>query len=317
VAQNRDRLFSTDDWVEIYRTADEWEVRLVQATLGNQQIRCRPVPDRETGQTRLLVAPDDEIEAREIVSRIGLAITESQYTTRPEAQEERRHATDEEVPLPRATPTALEELVIAEREGIGRIVHYFEQGYELQVGPEPYGIVEEARWEEFTDFSAQRQEFSILLKHEYPTLFQWLKQKKLMAEFIRLVESTYREVPPPNPRRERQRAPTSDSIDVDDSRVSNLAKLSLGLAIVSLLFIWSDPWYVSFSLALFAFVSGLFSKYRIDNSNGRLKGAWFAFIAGIVACIVIVLALTWKPHRPSPSDASGQAATLFTHSPNV
>ncbi len=316
MAQDTDLLFSTDDWVEIYRTADEWEVRLIQATLGNQQIRCRPVHHQRQHQTILFVSPDDQVEALEIVSQIGLAIANSQHVIHQDEREQqpRTHSAVEESELPKATPTAVEEMVIAEREGIGNIVHYINRGYELQVGPEPYGIVEEDRWEEFTDFSAQRQEFSILLKHEYPTLFQWLKQKKLMAEFIRLVESTYRDVPPPRLQRNRRQSSPADLTDVTDAKTYELAKLSFGLSLVSLLLIVSLPWYVSFTFALLAFITGFIAKYQIDASDGRLKGTLLAFIAGFIACIVIVIALTWKQHQTSQAGAlDRQSARLFTH----
>jgi hypothetical protein len=285
VAQNTE----TSNWVEIYRTADEWEVKLVQATLANQHIRCRPIHIREERQVMLLVAPEDEVEALEIVSRIGLAITVDQARN---DQTSRAETAVEETELPRATPATVENMLIAEREGIGAIVHYIGRGYELQVGPEPYGMVEEDRWEEFTDFSAQRQEFAMLLKHEYPMLFQWLKQRKLMSEFIRLVESTYREVPPPRPREVRQ--PSTDAADAtetDGTRTSNLAKLSLGLSLISVVAKLSFPWYACLALALLGFVTGFIAKYRIDDSDGHLKGKPLALIAGIIACIVIVSAI--------------------------
>ena len=47
VAQNSDLLFSTDDWVEIYRTTDEWESNLIQTMLCNKQIRCLHLPGKQ------------------------------------------------------------------------------------------------------------------------------------------------------------------------------------------------------------------------------------------------------------------------------
>lgn len=286
MAQNTE----TSNWVEIYRTADEWEVKLVQATLANQHIRCRPIHIQGEQEVMLLVAPEDEVEALEIASRIGLAITVDQASN---DQPSRADTAVEETDLPSATPTAVEVMLIAEREGIGAIVHYIGRGYELQVGPEPYGMVEEDRWEEFTDFSAQRQEFSILLKHEYPTLFQWLKQDKLMAEFIRLVESTYREVPPPRP---REVSPPSldegeDTTASDGTRTSELAKLSLGLSLISVVARLSLPWYAGFTLACLGFGIGFIAIYQIDNSDGILKGKPLTLGAAVIACIVIVSAI--------------------------
>ena len=314
MANHSDQLFSTDDWVEIYRTTDEWEVKLIQATLGNQQIRCRPDYNRKERQTTLFVAPEHQIEALELVSRIGLAITDNQNAAQQLEEDEagrrtahRTAAKDNQIP--KATPTALEEITVAEREGIGEIVHYIGQGYELHVGPEPYNIVDEDRWEEFTDFSAQRHEFSILLKHEYPELFQWLKYGKLMGEFIRLVESTYRDVPPPRRRHDRQPAQSCRIADVEsstnaaDAKVCPIAKLSLWFSLASLLaVILQLPWYASITFSLLAIGAALGGKYRIDASRGGFKGKPIALIAIIVACIVIVI--TWQQHQSSPSESA-------------
>ena len=323
MAQNNDLLFSTDDWIEIYRTTDEWEAKLIQATLGNQQIRCRPEYKRDPGGQRqiiLFIAPDDQVESLEIVSRAGLAITNEEY--------ENRHGEDEsdtplaralnasESDLPKATPTSVEAITIAEREGIGKIVHHVGQGYELQVGPEPYGMVEEGRWEEFTDFSAQRQEFSILIRHEHPTLFQWLRQEKLMAEFIRLVESTYREVPPPRPRNRQRTTSASANAGAADAQISSLAKFSLWVALVSLAgVIIHLPWYASLILALVAAGTGFVAKYQINVSNGTLKGSLIALLAVIIACIVIAIA--WKQHRSSRPESSDLQSAFLRASSRV
>ena len=77
-----DLLFNTSDWVEIYRTTDEWESKLVQTTLRNQHIRCRPTYERGTDgqrQITLSVSPDDQVEALEVVSDINLAIADEEH----------------------------------------------------------------------------------------------------------------------------------------------------------------------------------------------------------------------------------------------
>ncbi|MCZ6680111.1 MAG: hypothetical protein O7E52_23010 [Candidatus Poribacteria bacterium] len=310
MAQDTDLLFNTPDWVEVYRTTDEWESNLIQTMLSNQQIRCRPEHTRGDGGQRqiiLFVDPEDQVAALEIVSQIGLAVTDDEYEKRREAsgnQVERDYDFQSESELPQATPASVEAIMIAEREGIGKIAHHVGRGYELQVGPVPYYMVEEDRWEEFTDFSAQRQEFSILLHHEYPNLSQWLKQGKLMAEFIHLVESTYRDVAPPRPRNQRRTPSSSPNPDTTDARISNLAKFSLWVSLVSLAGVLIDlPWYASLTLSLLAAATGFVAKYRIDASGGSLKGSVIAFLAIIIACIVI--AITWKQHQssqPEPSD---------------
>ena len=298
-----DLLFNTSDWIEIYRTTDEWESNLVQTTLRNQHVRCRPTYERDADGKRQIVLSvfhDDQVEALEVVSDINLAIADEEHAAHEAAtdyQRNRRNPPHEDEP-PKAAPTAFGEVSIAEREGIGRIMHYQGRGYELQVGTEPYGIVEENRWEEFIDLSAQRQEFSMLLRHEYPHLFQWLKAQKLMPEFIRLVESTYREVPPPRHRNQQQdtatSAVTSNSAQVV-VRISFFAKLSLGLALISLLtvILQFQP-YAGLGLSLLAVITGIGAKFHINSSNNAFKGGRLAILAIIIACIAIALRISFS-----------------------
>ena len=74
----------TNEWVEIHRTSDEWEAQLIQTTLSAQQIRCRPIELKAERQTALLVAPEHEVEAMELVSRIGVAVTDSEMSAQSE-----------------------------------------------------------------------------------------------------------------------------------------------------------------------------------------------------------------------------------------
>ena len=293
-----DSLFSTVDWVEIYRTTDEWESNLVQTTLKNQHIQCRPTRERDADGKRqiiLSVSRDDQVEALEIVSDINLAIANEEHAERETAKVPPRNHPNPPImnEPPKAAPTVFEEVTIAEREGIGRIIHYPGRGYELQVGPEPYGIIEESRWNEFIDLSAQRQEFSMLLRHEYFQLFQWLKAQKLMAEFIRLVESTYREVPPP--RRRNQQPDAAAALDSSSSgeaavRISLFAKASLGIALISLSSaIFRFQWSVGYGLSLLAIVTGIAAKFHIDSRGGALKGGRIVMLAVIIAGVAIVL----------------------------
>ena len=184
----------TSNWVEIYRTNDEWEIKLIQATLGTQQIRCRPVQVKRERQTALFVAPEHEVTALEFVSRIDVAIAnnevEKQSGETAAKLKQRDMAAVAEEELMSADSG---EMVLAQREDIGSVVYVAGHGYELRVGPEPYTTVAERDWEEFTDYSAQRQEFFILLRHEYPELFDWIQQEKLLAEFTRLIEMTYQD----------------------------------------------------------------------------------------------------------------------------
>ena len=310
MAHHSDELFSTDEWVEIYRTEDEWEVKLIEATLQNQQIRCRPDYDRKLRQTTIFVAPEHQVDALELVSRIGLVITDNQSTT-PRSDEDEwgrnqssHQAIDGDNNLPEAAAPVLEEVTVAEREGIGAIIHYIGRGYELHVGPEPYGIVEEERWEEFTDLSAQRQEFSILLRHEYPELLAWLKYEKLMAEFLRLVESTYREVPPPRGQRGRESnqshsATQHPETNSPEAKVPQIAKFSLWLSLVSLLAAFIQlPLYACTVLSVLAIGLALLGAYRINTEDSGVKGTPVVLIAIILA--LFALAVGWKQSQPSP-----------------
>ncbi len=317
MAQNNDLLFSTENWAEIYRTADEWESNLIQTMLGNEQIRCRPEYTRDADRRRqiiLYVDSEDLVDALEIVSRTGLALTNEEYEDQHVDGEssvhlERAAETSERAPSQEA-PTDGKTVVIAERAGIGRIVHHIGRGYELQVGETPYYMVEEDRWEEFTDFSAQRQEFSILMRHEYPNLSQWLRQDKLFAEFIHLVESTYRDVPPSRPQNQQQT--DSENASAVDTQTSDLAKFGLWVSLVSLLgVIVNLPWYASVILALVAIITGCIAKYQIDRSDGRLTGNLLAFLAIVIACVAIAVAWRQSQSSPLPESSDLQSASLL------
>ena len=319
MAQNNDLLFSTDDWVEIYRTTDEWESNLIQTMLSNEQIRCRPDYIRNADRQRqiiLSVHPDDRVDALEIVSKTGLAITNEEYESQHADDASDFHleraASSSESDLPQETPTTGEATIIATREGVGKIAHHVGRGYELQVGPTPHYMVQEDRWEEFIDFSAQRQEFSILIRHEYPNLSQWLRQENLLQEFIRLVESTYRDVPPSQPQHQQQTESTPDGANAADAQISGLAKFGLWVSLVSLLgVIVQLPWYASMILALLAAITSCVAKFQIDRSDGTLKGNLIAFLAIIIACIVIAIA--WGQRQPSLPEPSDLQSAFLPH----
>lgn len=291
---------STPEWVEIHRTSDEWEVKLIQASLSAQQIRCRPIELREERQTALLVEPEHEVEAMELVSRIGVAVTDNEMATQSEEAAEalkRRDMTvTQDDTKQQADSGDSTELILAEREGIGSVVYVAGQGYELRVGPEPYATVAENDWEEFTDFSAQRQEFVILLRHEYPELFEWIQDGKLLADFIRLIEMTYQEGAPTLP----HRSSAIDTEELDATPYHPLAQLSLTIAVISLIAVlFQIPWQVNLVLAVVAVASAVAAKYQIDASNGASTGIPMALSAIVLACLVVVFAW-WLSQRPAP-----------------
>ena len=292
---------NTDEWIEIHRTNDEWEVKLIQATLNAQQIRCRPIELKQERQTALLVAPEHEVEAMELVSRIGVAVADNEMAMRSEETAEALKQRDMAVVQDETQRSVLEdstELLIAEREGVGSVVYVAERGYELRVGPEPYITVAERDWEEFTDFSAQRQEFVILLRHEYPDLFEWIQEEKMLAEFIRLIEMTYQEGAP-IPAAHRQGSP-SDAEEFDGPPYHPLAQLSLTVAVVSLIAVlFQVPWLVNLVMAVVAVASAVVAKYQIDASDGKSTGIPMALSGIVLACLVVVFAW-WLNQRPEP-----------------
>ena len=291
---------NTPEWIEIHRTNDEWEVKLIQATLSAQQIRCRPLELKEEGQTALLVEPEHEVAAMELVSRIGVAVTDNEMTMQSEETAETLKQRDMAVvqdETQQALPEDSTELLIAEREGVGSVIYVTGKGYELRVGPEPHVTIPESDWEEFTDFSAQRQEFVILLRHEYPDLFEWIQEGKLLAEFIRLIEMTYQDGAPIPVSRHNS---VSNTEELDATPYHPLAQLSLTVAVVSLIAVlFQVPWYVNLVLAVVAVASAVVAKYQIDMSDGKSTGIPMALSGIVLACLVVVFAW-WLGQRPEP-----------------
>ena len=180
-----------------------------------------------------------------------------------------------------------------------------DMGMNCALGPEPYTTVAEKDWEEFTDYSAQRQEFFILLRHEYPELFDWIQQEKLLAEFTRLIEMTYQDgvfipVPP------RQYAVPSDAEKTGATPYNSFAQLSLTVAVVSLITVlFSVPWQVNLVLFIVALVSGMIALFRIrmqtdrDTDGEKTVGVPMVLSAIVLACLVVVFSW-WLDQRPEP-----------------
>ena len=238
----------------------------------------------------------------ELVSRIGVAVTDSEMVARSEetaeALKQRDMAVVQDDTTAVSEPGDSSELTMAAREGIGSVVYIAGRGYEIRVGPEPHVTVPESDWEEFTDFSAQRQEFVILLRHEYPDLFEWIQEEKLLAEFIRLIEMTYQEGAP-TPVSHRQ-GDTSGTEELDATPYHPLAQLSLTVAVVSLIAVlFQVPWTVNLVLAVATIVSAVVAKSQIDASDGQSTGIPMALSAMVLACLVVVFAW-WLAQRPEP-----------------
>lgn len=310
-----EEVSDTSNWIEIYRTADEWEIKLIIATLTAQQIRCRPIQLKQERQTALFVAPEHEVSALELVSRIDVAITDNEVTMqsgdRAEALKQRDMAavTEENQQL----TTESGETILSQREDIGSVVYVEKRGYELRVGPEPYITIAETDWEEFTDFSAQRQEFGMLLRHEYPSLYDWIQEEKLLAEFTRLIEMTYQDGSP-IPLPTRQYTDISDGEELDTTPYNGFAQLSLTVAVISLLTVlFRVPWQVNSVLAIVVVLSGVIAFFQIrmqaerDIEGEKTGGNMMAFGAIVLACLVVVFSW-WLDQRPEPETPENPAA---------
>lgn len=296
----------TSNWIEIYRTADEWEVKLILATLAAQQIRCRPIQVKKQRQTVLFVAPEHEVTAMELVSRIDVAIADNEMTmqskeTAKALQQRDMAAVTEENPQ---LTTESGETLLAQREDIGSVVHVERQGYELRVGPEPYITIPDNDWEEFTDFSAQRQEFVMLLRHEYPALYDWIQNEKLLSEFTRLIEMTYQDGSP-IPVTHRQYTQSTDD-EIDETPFNGFAQLSITVAVISLLTVlFRVPWQANAVLAGVVLLSAIIAFFQIRmqaerNIEGEKPGGNMLALSAIILSCLVVLFSWWLDQRPEP-----------------
>ena len=138
----------------------------------------------------------------------------------------------------------------------------------------------------------------ILLRHEYPELFEWIQEEKLLAEFIRLIEMTYQDgAPIPVSRRYGNAA---DAEEFDGVPYHPLAQLSLTVAVVSLILVlFQVPWSVNLVLAVAAVAAAVVAKYQIDVSEGKSVGTPMALSAIVLACLVVVFAW-WLDQRSEP-----------------
>ena len=302
-----EQMGDTANWVEIYRTSDEWEIKLIQATLGAQQIRCRPLPVKDEGKTALFVDPEHEMTALELMSRIDVAIADSELSSQSEEKAEALKQRDMAATADNEQQSVMDsgEILIAQREDIGSVVYVSGQGYELRVGQEPYITVAEKDWDEFTDYSAQRQEFIILMRHEYPTLFEWIQDEKLLAEFIKLIEMTYQDGAPV-PVAPRQYTDVSETEEIDTAPYNSFALLSMTVAVISLITVlFRVPWQVNLVMAAGVVVFGVIALFRIRmqaeslTEGEKTVGMPMSICAIVFACLVVVFAW-WLSQRPVP-----------------
>ena len=207
-------FMSKTNWIVVYTTTDAWESELVRSALITDGVRSSIRSNEYTvdsaGKKRRkydVIVPEDSVgNAQLVIERAAIIIENKEKIM---GEQEKREAEIESgkqleettVPEVRPSPDSEAEL-IAEKDGVGKIFHYEPDDiYELRVEFEFYKdshFMNAEDWDDFTNFSAQRQEFFILLKEKYPKLSFLIKENKKRADFIKLIEYSYGKSQPPN-----------------------------------------------------------------------------------------------------------------------
>ena len=208
------KLFSQkryyEDWSIVYSTTDPWEAEVVRLALLSEDIRAKvkiTKGDRKSRQNVVSVPTSRVSEAEMVIRRAGIVISRKEdiMAEQKEREDLAFQATDEdievELPVIPETPPAGEPVLMAEKDNVGKIFYYEEEDkYELKLEMEFYKgshFMAAEEWEEFIDFSAQRQEFFILLKEKYPTLAALVKENKMRPDLLKLIEYSYGKSQPP------------------------------------------------------------------------------------------------------------------------
>ncbi len=206
-------FMSKTNWIVVYTTTDAWESELVRSALITDGVRSSIRSNEYTvdsaGKKRRkydVIVPEDSVgNAQLVIERAAIIIENKEKIM---GEQEKREAEIESgkqleettVPEVRPSPDSEAEL-IAEKDGVGKIFHYEPDDiYELRVEFEFYKdshFMNAEDWDDFTNFSAQRQEFFILLKEKYPKLSFLIKENKKRADFIKLIEYSYGKSQPP------------------------------------------------------------------------------------------------------------------------
>ena len=158
-------------------------------------------------QTVIFVPASKEKEAQMVINRTSIVISKKEEMMAVEEERESRASQAKiedygaEQPLAPEIELTSEPVLVAEKDDVGEIFYYeAEDTYELRLEMESYKaehFMDAEAWEEFIDFSAQRQEFFILLKEKYPALADYLKENKMRPDFLKLIEYSYGKSQPP------------------------------------------------------------------------------------------------------------------------
>jgi hypothetical protein len=200
------------DWSVAYTSTDAWEAELVRSALINEGIRATIKSDEyvtdasgKKKRNHVVLVPESSLDEAKLVVEIALVVISNkekiiQKQEKLESLVEKEKGTIKEEPIHKARPSD-EPVVIAEKQGVGQILHYEAKDvYELRVDFDFYKnshFMNGEEWDEFTNFSAQRQEFFILLKEKYPKLATLIKEHKKRPDFLKLIEYSYGKSQPP------------------------------------------------------------------------------------------------------------------------
>jgi hypothetical protein len=203
-----------ENWTEVYKTTALWEAELVRTALLSESIRAnvKSIKGEVKGtQESVVSVPGAKMnEAQMVVDRTSIVISKkAEIMAEQEKQEEAavEGYSQDEAPAAVVVEPTSEPVIVAEKDDVGKIFHYqAEDVYELRLDMEDYKATHRMsaeEWEDFIDFSAQRQEFFILLKERFPKLATFLKENKMRPNFLKLIEYSYGKSQPPRNKSKR------------------------------------------------------------------------------------------------------------------
>ncbi len=207
------RLFAKkrheENWVVVHSTTDLWEAEVIRSALLNENIPAivKSVKGKEKGtqQNDISVSISKVREAEMVIYRTSIVISKKEEMLAEQEEADSQPAVEDyspdEEPAAVTVSLASEPVILAEKDDVGMILYYqADDAYELRLDMGEYKaahFMPAEEWEDFIDFSAQRQEFFILLREKYPKLAAFLKENKMRPGFLRLVEYSYGKSQPP------------------------------------------------------------------------------------------------------------------------
>jgi hypothetical protein len=199
-----------EEWSVVYTSDDPWEAEVVRAALLGEGIKAKVKDvkiDKKTRQTVVSVLAAKKKEADMVIDRTSMVISRKEEIIAEQEEREKTASKSDDRGYETETSTLIETkpssepVLLAEKDKVGKILYYEpEDAYELRLEMDFYKrshFMPGEEWEEFIDFSAQRQEFFILLKEKYPQLAKLIKEHKMRADLLKLIEYSYGKSQPP------------------------------------------------------------------------------------------------------------------------